>query len=296
MTPDPRSVPRRHGARSGPSGASEATGGLARALPPLVLVAVLLGAWEAWVRIRRTPDYVLPAPSRVATTAVDSAHLLPRHLWATLAETVLGLGLGALVGAALALLVAAVPLARRSVGPVLVASQTIPMIVLAPLFLIWFGLGLTPKVVLVALITFFPVAVSTTAGLDGADDELVDLVRALGGGTATLLRVVRIPAAVPAFFAGLRISSAYAVAGAVIGEANGGDRGLGVFINRSKQSFLVDRIFVAVAVIALLSAALYGLVGLLGRLAAPWQGAAGRPVALPATPSVPIAHPEVPRR
>ncbi len=264
-----------------------------RALPPVVLVALVIAGWEAWVRVRDTPDYVLPPPSRVATTAVDSAHLLPRHLQATLVETLLGLALGAAVGAALALLVAAVPLARRSLGPLLVASQTVPMIVLAPLFLIWFGIGITPKVVLVALITFFPVAVSTVAGLDGADDELVDLVRALGGRTGTLLRVVRIPAAVPAFFAGLRISSAYAVAGAVIGEANGGDRGLGVFINRSRQSFLVDRIFVAVAVIALLSAALYGLVGVLGRWAAPWQGASGRPASLPVTPSVPVVPPEV---
>ncbi|HYI61397.1 MAG TPA: ABC transporter permease [Acidimicrobiales bacterium] len=281
------------GRRDVPAARSPGTGLAARALPPVALVAVLLAGWEAWVRARGTPHYVLPAPSRVARTAVDSAHLLPRHLEATLTETVLGLGLGALMGAGLALLVVAVPLARRSLGPVLVASQTVPMIVLAPLFLIWFGIGLTPKVVLVALITFFPVVVSTTAGLDGADDELVDLVRALGGRTGTLLRVVRLPAAVPAFFAGLRISSAYAVAGAVIGEANGGDRGLGVFINRSKQSFLVDRIFVAVAAVALLSAALYGLAGLLGRLAAPWQGASGRPVAVPLTPSVPVVPSEV---
>lgn len=264
-----------------------------RILPPAVLLAAVLGAWEGWVRLRDVPGYVLPPPTRVARTAVDSAHLLPEHLTATLVETALGLVCGALAGAALALLIGAVPLARRSVGPLLVASQTVPMIVLAPLFAVVFGFGLTPKVVVVALITFFPVAISTVAGLDGADDELVDLVGALGGGTATVLRVVRIPAAVGSFFAGLRISSAYAVAGAVISEGTGGTRGLGFFINRSQASFRVDRIILAVAVVALLSASLYGVVGVLSRLAAPWSRADARPL-VPPTPALPVvAHPEV---
>ncbi len=267
--------------------------GPARWLPPTLVVLAALGTWEAWVRIRHVPDYVLPPPSRVARTAVDSWHLLPGHLGTTLLETVLGLVAGAAAGVGIALLVSGVPLARRSLGPLLVASQTIPMIVLAPLFAIVFGFGLTPKVVVVALITFFPVTISTVAGLDGADDELVDLVRALGGRTGTVLRVVRGPAAVPSFVAGLRISSAYAVAGAVIAEGTGGSRGLGFFITRSQSSFRVDRIILAVVVVAAISAALYGLVGLLGRLATPWQGAGDHPV-VAATPSAPVVpHPEV---
>ena len=266
---------------------------VARVLPPTIVVLLALGAWEAWVRLRDVPDYVLPPPSDVATTAVDSWHLLPGHLGTTLLETVLGLGLGAGAGLGVALLVSGVPLARRSLGPLLVASQTIPMIVLAPLFAIVFGFGLTPKVVVVALITFFPVAISTVAGLDGADGELVDMVRALGGGTGTVLRAVRGPAAIPSFVAGLRISSAYAVAGAVIAEGTGGSQGLGFFITRSQASFRVDRIILAVVVVAAISAALYGLVGLLGRLATPWQQAGSHP-ALPATPSTPVVpHPEV---
>ncbi len=282
------------GMEPGPAtGADTSTGLLGRVLPPAAVLVLLLVAWEAWVRLRDVPDFVLPPPSRVASTAATSWHLLPGHLGTTLLETVLGLLAGALAGAAIALLVSAFPLARRSLGPLLVASQTIPMIVLAPLFAIVFGFGLTPKVVVVALITFFPVAISTVAGLDGADDELVDLVHALGGGTATLLRVVRIPAAVPSFVAGLRISSAYAVAGAVIAEGTGGRQGLGFFITRSQASFRVDRIILAVVVVAAISAVLYGLVGVLGRIAAPWQRAGEDPV-LPATPSIPVIdHPEV---
>lgn len=277
----------------GPAGDRGDVSLLARIVAPTVVVVLLLVAWEAWVRVRDVPDFVLPPPSTVAGTALDSWHLLPGHLGTTLVETILGLVAGALAGIALALLVAGVPLARRSLGPLLVASQTIPMIVLAPLFAVIFGFGLTPKVVVVALITFFPVAISTVVGLDGAEAELVDLVRALGGGPARVLALVRVPAAIPSAIAGLRISSVYAVAGAVIAEGTGGSQGLGFFIKRSQVSFRVDRIILAVVVVAALSAVLYGLVGLLGRLATPWQHADDHPL-VPPTPATPvIPNPEV---
>jgi ABC-type nitrate/sulfonate/bicarbonate transport system permease component len=239
--------------------------------PPLLFAAALVGAWELWVIVRDSPSYVLPSPGRVVGAFGDSAGLLPRHVTATVAESVAGLGIGALAGAAIAGLLAGVPVARRMLEPILVASQTIPMIVLAPLLVIWFGIGAAPKVVVVALITFFPVAVSTASGLAGADPDLVELVRSMGARPGQVLRVVRVPAAVPSFFAGLRIAAAYAVAGAVIGELVAGERGLGVFINRSRSSFQVDRIFVAVVVVAVLSALLFAAVGVLARLAAPWQ-------------------------
>lgn len=244
---------------------------LKRWAPPTLLLALLVGGWQTWVVLAGTPAYVLPSPGRIAGAFVDSAPLLPRHVGATAIEAVAGLAAGALVGAALAVLVALVPLARRTLEPLLVASQTVPMIVLAPLLALWFGIGATPKIIVVALITFFPVVVSTTNGLTSADDELLDLVRSMGAGTGRVLRTVRIPSAVPAFFAGLRIAAAYAVAGAVIGELVAGERGLGIFINRSKSSFRVDRIFVAVVLISIISALLFALVGVAARLASPWQ-------------------------
>lgn len=246
---------------------------LRRVLPPVLLLAVILAAWEVWVRWRQTPAYLLPAPSRIASAAVDSAPLLGDPILVTVWQTLIGLTIGAAVGAGIAVLVAVVPLARRALGPLLIASQTFPTILLAPLLVVLLGIGSTPKLVLVALVTFFPVAVSTTSGIDGADVELVDLVRALGGGRIEVLRLVQLPAAVPAFFAGLQISAAYAVAAAVFGQMNGGDSGLGVFINRAKASYLVDRMFVAFVVIAVLSGVLYVAVGLLGRVAAPWTRA-----------------------
>lgn len=239
--------------------------------PPAVLLAALVGGWQTWVLVAHTPAYVLPSPARIAGAFVDSAPLLPGHVGATVLEAVGGLVVGAATGGALAVLVASVPVARRTLEPLLVASQTIPMVVLAPLLALWFGIGVTPKIVVVALITFFPVVVSTTHGLTATDPELVDLVRSMGATHTKALTTVRFPAAVPAFFSGLRIAAAYAVAGAVIGELVAGERGLGIFINRSRSSFRVDRIFVAVAVISILSALLFALVGAAARAASPWQ-------------------------
>jgi ABC-type nitrate/sulfonate/bicarbonate transport system permease component len=251
----------------------------ARLAPPLLLLAALLAAWEGWVRWRDTPAYLLPAPSRIASAGVDAAPLLGDPILVTVGQTLAGLLVGAAVGGGIAVLVTVVPLARRALGPLLIASQTFPTILLAPLLVVVFGLGSTPKVVLVALVTFFPVAVTTTAGIDGTDVELLEVVRGLGGGRREVLRLVQLPAAVPAFFAGLQISAAYAVAAAVFGQMNGGDQGLGVFINRSRSSYLVDRMFAAFVVIAALSGVLYALVGVLGRLAAPWTRADGTALA-----------------
>jgi ABC-type nitrate/sulfonate/bicarbonate transport system permease component len=240
-------------------------------VPPLLMFVALALFWEGWTIVRHSPSYVLPSPGRVAGAFGDSASVLPRHVLATLVESVVGLAVGAVAGAAVAALLAGIPFARRVREPLLVTSQTIPMIVLAPLLVLWFGIGATPKIVVVALITFFPVAITTASGLAGADPDLVELVRSTGASPRQVLRLVRVPAAVPSFFAGLRIAAAYAVAGAVIGEYVAGDRGLGVFIQISKANFRVDRIFVAVVVVAVLSALLFAAVGVLARLASPWR-------------------------
>src|SRR3954470_19284606 len=155
-------------------------GRLWRWLPPLALLAALIAAWEGWVRWHHTRSYVLPAPSRVAAALWDTRMVLRGHIATTVTETVLGVLLGAALGVALGVLVASSGLARRTVEPLLVASQTIPLIVLAPLLVLWFGFGMTPKVVVVVLIVFFPVAISTAAGLTAADAEQIDLVRSLG--------------------------------------------------------------------------------------------------------------------
>ena len=240
-------------------------------LPPALLIAVLLLAWELGVRIFETPAYILPPPSQIVTAFGEVRGLLAGHTVTTLTEALVGIVAGAVAGVALAVAVWAVPMFRRLAYPLLVASQTVPMIVLAPLLVLWFGFGLTPKVVVVALIAVFPVAISTVQGLASADREQIDLLRSMGADRRDILRLVLVPGATPAFFAGLRIASAYAIAGAVIGEWVGASSGLGLFLTRSQTSFRVDRVFVGVAVITALSVALFGIVDLLSRVAAPWQ-------------------------
>ncbi len=245
-----------------------------RRLSPVLLVLALLVIWQVWVTVAGVASYVLPAPSQIASAFVDARFLVWPHVLTTTAEALLGMAAGAAVGVLLAVAIASMRPLRSSLYPLLVVSQVIPIVVLAPLLVLWFGFGLTPKVIVVALIVFFPVVVSTVGGLTQVDRELVDLVRSMGAGRRQVLRTVLVPAALPALFSGLRISASYAVAGAVIGELVGAEKGLGLFIDRSRASYQVDRIFVAVVLIALLSLALFGLVALAGRAASPWQHAA----------------------
>jgi ABC-type nitrate/sulfonate/bicarbonate transport system permease component len=239
-------------------------------LPAVLLLVALIGLWEAWVRVFDTAPYVLPAPSRVWDAFLETKDVLPEHIRTTLSEALLGLFFAITIGVAVAAVMALVPFVRRVLYPLLVVSQTIPMVVLAPLLIVWFGFGMTPKVVVVALIGFFPIVVSTVDGLLGADREMVGLVRSMGANRFGEFRHVLFPSALPSFFAGLKIAAAYAILGAVIGEWVGASSGLGIFITRAQTSFRVDTVFVAVFVIAIVSIVLFAAVSLAARLATPW--------------------------
>ncbi|MDA0269752.1 MAG: ABC transporter permease [Chloroflexi bacterium] len=243
------------------------------ALPALAFLLTVLVVWEVTVRALDVAPYLVPAPSRVWDAFLETRGVLPGHIRTTMTEALAGLFIACASGVGIAGLLAASVPSRRALYPLLVISQNIPMVVLAPLLAVWFGFGIMPKVLIVALIGFFPIVVSTTDGLLRADRDLVELARSLGAGRWQVLRTILIPSAVPAFFAGLQISAAYAVLGAVIGEWVGASSGLGLFIARSQRAFRVDQVFVAVIVIAAVSIALFAAVHLLARLAMPWQHA-----------------------
>jgi len=239
-------------------------------LPAVGLLTLLVLAWEAYVRIEDVRPYMVPAPSAVWRAFLDTRETIPGHAWATLQEALAGLALGSAAGVAIAAPVASSRLVRRVLYPLLVASQTIPVFVLAPIFVVWFGLGLAPKVAVVALFAVFPIAVSTVDALTRADRELVDLVRGMGAGRWDVLRLVRIPSAIPGFFSGFKIAAAYAVVGAVIGEIVGAREGLGLYISRSQRAFATDQVFAGIVVVSLLSLALFAAAHIAARLATPW--------------------------
>ena len=201
--------------------------------------------------------------------------LLPAHIATTLVETVFGTIAGVVGGVLVAVSTVALPLFGRAVQPFLIASQTVPVQILSPILVLWFGFGLAPKIVVVALVVFFPVAVSTNAGLRAADSETLDLVRSLGASKAQQFRFLLAPAALPAALAGLRISLTYAVAAAAISESIGATSGLGLYIARSQRGFRYDQVFVGVLVVTTLSIALFSFVYLLDRVLCPWRHIAG---------------------
>ena len=238
-------------------------------LPPLVLVVVALG-WEGAVRAFDVAPYLLPAPSAVWSAFLDLAPDLGDDLLATVSTAVLGLLVALVVGVLLALAIATVPLVRRALYPLVVVSQSIPMIVLAPVLIAWWGFGQAPKVTVVALVAFFPIVVSAVEGLERADADRIELIRSLGGRRWAELRHVRLPGALPPTLAGVQISATYAMVAAVIAEWMGAQSGIGLLLTRSQASFRMDQVFVGVALVAIVSVALFLATRGLSRLATPW--------------------------
>ena len=238
--------------------------------PTVALIAAILVAWEAYVRLAGVAPVVLPGPLRIGEALWTYRDDAVRHALPTLIETVLGFALAVVLAILAAAAMDRVPAARRAVEPILVASQTIPVVALAPLFLLWFGFGLAPKVLVVILVTFFPIVVALLDGFRSTSPEAEDLLRSYGASEGQVFRKLRWPTALPSFFTGLRISVVYAVIGAVFGEYVGAREGLGIWMQLSQNSFRTDLVFAAIVVTSALSLMLYALVGLARRVTIPW--------------------------
>jgi ABC-type nitrate/sulfonate/bicarbonate transport system permease component len=200
----------------------------------------------------------------------DARDAAAGHTLTTLGETVLGFGVSVVFAVGVALAMDQVGWVRRAVYPLLVASQTVPIVAVAPLFVLWFGIGLLPKVLVVVLVTFFPIAVALLDGLAATNRDATDLFESIGASRRQELFKLRFPGALPQFFTGLRIAVTYAVIGAIFGEAVGAVDGLGIWIVLSKNLFRTDLVFAAILVTATLTLALWLLVGLAERLVIPW--------------------------
>lgn len=241
------------------------------ALPPLAVLVALFAAWELYVAASDISPVTLPAPSAILNGAFRNRELLWDHSLVTLQETVLGLAASITFAVALAVLIDAFAPARRALYPLLVGSQTLPIVVIAPLLILWFGFELTPKVLVVALYTFFPITVAFASGLAATDSEALVLMRTLGANRLQTLRLLKIPQALPFLFTGLRISVTYAIIAALFAEWSGAREGLGIYVLLMKNSFRTDMVFAAIFLIALLSLGLFLLVGLIERAVVRWK-------------------------
>ncbi|HRE49471.1 MAG TPA: ABC transporter permease [Aggregatilineales bacterium] len=242
-----------------------------RILPPLLLLAILLVGWELLVRADTNRVHILPAPSAVLGAFFRDAHLLfTVHIPITLLEAGLGLLIAILIGAGLAALLDVSSPLKRAIYPLLILSQTIPIIAIAPALILIFGFGIGAKVITVILFTFFPIAVALIDGLAATDPDYVALLRAMGAGRGRVWWAVRLPAALPSFFSGVRIAATYAISGAILGEFITAQSGLGRYLRASYNSGSTDATFAAVGISALISVALVVLVGIIERWLMPW--------------------------
>ena len=236
-----------------------------RLLPGAVILGLLL-LWELGVRLSGTPLYILPAPSKILLAFVSERSALLRHGSVTLSETVIGLLLATILAIVIAILIDAFPNLRRAIYPLLVVTQTVPVIVLAPIFIIYLGFGMAPKILTVVLMCFFPITIPFADAMGAQDIRRIHLVAAMGAPKRKVYTLVKIPGALPAFFSGLKVAATYSISGAVVGEWLSSSAGLGYYMLRVKNGYMLDKVFASVLTVALLSLLMNGAVKLLSHL------------------------------
>jgi len=247
-----------------------------RWLPPIVIVVVLLGLWQLAASLDvianalNIEPFLVPSPSEIAQSLWADRSLLLDNGWVTLQEVLAGFALSVVAGVAFAVVLHLSPMLRRAFYPLLIASQTVPIVVIAPILVVWLGFGIGPKLVIIALICFFPITVNTLDGLRSVDPDLLKMMRTLDASRLQTFRRVEGPSALPYFFSGAKISVAVAVIGAVFGEWAGSSSGLGHLIQQASAQLQTARTFAAVVVLSALAIVLFGLLAVIERRVAWW--------------------------
>ena len=238
---------------------------------PAAALTVFILIWELIVWLKDVPVYRLPAPSVIFSEFIDSFGLLMYHAGTTVMEASIGFLLGVALSVVFAVAMSMVKPLRQMFYPFMVISQTVPLIVIAPLLAIWFGFGLLPKIIMSVIVVFFPVTVSLTEGLGTYDQDLVDMMAVMKASRWQIYKTVHIPSALPSFFSGMKISAAYCVMGAVISEWTGASRGLGIYLSRAMSTFETAALFANIVMIVILSLVLFKAVDLAEKIAIPWN-------------------------
>ncbi len=240
-------------------------------LIPLLAVFILVIIWELICILGIVPGYMLPSPVRVLKALVNEFPIMMSHAGVTLIETAAGLFLGTLSGFIIAAVMDSFEPVRKAVYPLLVISQTIPTIAVAPLLILWFSYGLTPKIILVVLTSFFPIAVGLLDGFKGIDEDQINLLRSMKASRMQVFLHLKLPGALPEFFSGLKIAVSYSVVSAVVSEWLGGTVGLGVYMIRVKKSYSYDKMFAVIILVSALSLLLIGIVDAAAKRSMPWK-------------------------
>ena len=234
-------------------------------------IVVILLVWQLVSSLGFVDSFMLPSPIQVLQAFIQELPVLMEHSFVTLTEAFLGLILGIVLGFVMAVLMDQFEPIYKAFYPLIVLTQTIPTVAIAPLLVLWFGYEMTPKVILIVITTFFPIAVGLLNGFRSTDADSINLLRAMGAGRWQIFRYIKLPGAMSQFFAGLRISASYAVVGAVISEWLGGFSGLGVYMTRVKQAFSFDKMFAVIFLISIISLVLMKGVDCLQKICMPWE-------------------------
>ena len=252
-----------------------ARGFLARYWPPALVVLVTIAVWELVIQVFDVPTYIWSSPSLIAETIAEEYSDLLSHSGVTLMETLVGFAFAVFFGLAFGLLLHFSVIAKKALYPLLIASQSIPTVVLAPVFVLILGFGLWPKVAVVALFCFFPIVVGTIDGLTGVDREYIRMMLTLDATRFGIFRRVEFPAALPQIFTGTRVAATYAAIGAVFGEWAGSESGLGWQMLQAKGRLDTALVFADIVFITVMALALFGVVSLIERLTIPWARKGG---------------------
>ncbi len=240
-------------------------------IAPLVSLLVIAGVWLFVSEGEIVPSYMLPSPIDVVRAFITDFSILMSHAAITLQEALYGLLIGTVLGFVIAVLMDRFDFLYKAVYPILVITQTIPTIAIAPLLVLWMGFSMAPKITLVVLTTFFPITISLLDGFRSVDPDSINLIRSMGGGNLKIFRHIKLPGAMEQFFSGLKVSASYSVVGAVISEWLGGFEGLGVYMTRVKKAYAFDKMFAVIILVSLVSLALMGAVAILKNLAMPYK-------------------------
>lgn len=241
------------------------------ALRPLWLVVMLIVLWDVFIRLFKIPPYLIPNPLSVAKQLVAEWPMLWREALPTLYATLGGFALSALIGVPIAMWIAYSRLVESFVYPLLVFSQSIPKVAIAPLFVVWFGFGLVPKVIAAFLLGFFPVVVATVQGFKSVEGDVIDLARSMGANPLKIFLKFRLPHALPAIFSGLKVSVTLAVVGAVVGEFVGSNSGLGYVLQKANGTFDLPLMFAALVILSMIGVLLFLVLELIERWLVPWH-------------------------